>query len=145
MPVSPRRRLPFAERLAFVGVLLALWLRTLLPALHDHGPCHGGGPVPAPATAACSCGHHHAATPARGTAEDRAQPATGVLPPCHCLACELEVGVPGALPPPPAELVRSGAVRALQPLQRSDPARDRARAYASRAPPAATAAASVAG
>jgi hypothetical protein len=114
--------------------LLAIALRVLLPALHDHrAHQHADGHccTAAPAGPTCSCGASHG---------PRAP--SIVAAPCRdagCLACELELTAPGSPVPVPLALPHPGAVRApLLRRSRSNRPALRLRRHRARAPPATT-------
>ncbi|MCB9879499.1 MAG: hypothetical protein H6835_18040 [Planctomycetes bacterium] len=100
----PAVREPVARAAACLAVL-ALLLRILLPALHDHhGHRHLAGPAAdhdGAVAAVCCCGHVH--TPAPTTAPGDGQIDAAEVGHGHfCVACEVELGTPGAcaaLPP----------------------------------------------
>ena len=123
----------FAVRLPAWLALLALALRLLLPALHDHrAHRHADGACCAAAAApGCACGRSHAPkVPAIAAAVDKAAP---------CLICELELAAPGAPVPVPLALLRPGAMH-IRPLLHGRSARRRPRLHRhrARAPPKTT-------
>ena len=136
MRQPPHRRLPFADRLAVLGMLLALAVRVVLPALHAHGE-HAVSATASHAAAAvttCGCGHHHAAAP-RAAPDDAPSAARAI-----------DHATPGAPPPAAGPALPDGPLAATD-LAATAPAPDTtpANGYASRAPPHAAARRSVLG
>jgi len=89
MAWSPRN-----NRLATLLALLALLLRTLLPALHDHHEQIRAASPPDVPVAACSCGTAHPTpTTERGEGE-RTTAAEAKWLNHHCFACQFEARAP---------------------------------------------------
>lgn len=124
------------HRLAASLALLALLVRVLLPALHDHKDPVSVDAFLSVAIDACPCGVVH---PASTT--DRSDYGDFVTDPGdagehHCIACKLEMGTPFGCPPETSkELATPGDL----PLRQQPPAQPRAARPtglpAARAPP----------
>jgi hypothetical protein len=85
-----------AIRLATSLAIAAIMLRVLLPALHTHGHHHHTSASSNGSLAtACSCGALH---PSEGPERDHEYVASSTAG-HHCLACEIDSGIPCDCPP----------------------------------------------